>query len=176
MLTGAGSVSTSLIGSEALRRFVIYLAFWLVLIQFSAVNLIVGIVTSVAATWFSFRLQPAPAGQISYVALVRLTLHSLWQSLVAGLDVARRALNPRLPLEIGYVRYRTNLSDGGWLNAFRAVTSLQPGTLPVNAEDERDIVFHCLDVRQPIAADLAKAEELFDQLMCQKRVRGEQDG
>jgi multicomponent Na+:H+ antiporter subunit E len=47
------------------------------------------------------------------------------------------------------------------LDAFCALTSLAPGTLPAGADDSGAIVVHCLDVGQPVASHLAADEELF---------------
>ncbi len=159
-----------------LHRFAIYLALWLVLIEFSAANLCVGAVTSVCATWFSLRLLPLQKGRISYLALLRLALHSMRQSLAAGFDVSRRALDPRMPLLIGFVGYPTSLQGGVCRNSFRVLTSLQPGTLPVSAQETGEIVFHCLDTRQPISQGLCATEALFSQLIRSGTEREAHDG
>ena len=41
-----------------------------------------------------------------------------------------------------------------------AITSLMPGTLPCG-ESETEIVFHCLDIEQPILAELAEGEAML---------------
>lgn len=159
-----------------LHRFAIYLALWLVLIELSAANLFVGAVTSVCATWFSLRLLPLQKGRLSYLALLRLAVHSMGQSLAAGFDVARRALDPRMPLQVGFVGYPTNLEGGVCRNSFRVLTSLQPGTLPVSAQETGEIVFHCLDTRQPISQELSSTEALFSQLIRSGNEREAHDG
>ena len=42
-------------------------------------------------------------------------------------------------------------------NVFTTLTSLLPGTVPAGEEDGR-IVYHCLDVTQPVVAELAAEE------------------
>jgi multicomponent Na+:H+ antiporter subunit E len=148
----------------ALRRFVAYLALWLVLIGFSVTDLAVGVVTAACATWVSVLLLPVTGRRLSPAALARLAVRLPWQSLVAGVDVARRALDPRLPLQPGFITYSTGLANGPGRNAFRALTSLQPGTLPVSVEESGDLQIHCLDTGQPVAAQLAAEEALFAQL------------
>ena len=44
-------------------------------------------------------------------AVLSLIPHFLWKSVVAGVDVARRALDPRLPLRTGFVGYRVAISE-----------------------------------------------------------------
>lgn len=166
MVTEVPPVMQRIVPAGVLRRFTILLALWLVLIEFNITNLLVGAITAAIATKISLHLRPHVIGPISYVALLRLTGHAIWQSLVAGFDVARRALNPRLPLNIGYIRYPTALQTPPSRNSFRVLTSLQPGTLPVSPEEAGHIDFHCLDKRQPIAAELGATERLFLQVTC----------
>ena len=147
-----------------MRRFGAYLALWIILIGFDWVDLAVGVVTAACATWTSVRLLPVTDQQISLSAFARFALRQAWRSLVAGGDVARRALDPRLPLQPGFITYSTGLADGPGRNAFRALTSLQPGTLPVSVERSGDLLIHCLDTSQPVAAQLRTEEALFSQL------------
>jgi multicomponent Na+:H+ antiporter subunit E len=147
-----------------LRRFAVYLTLWIVLMGTNGADLAVGVVTAACATLTSVFLLPVTDKRISPAALARLALRLPWQSLIAGIDVARRALDPRLPLQPGFVNYATGLDDGPGRNAFRVLTSLQPGTLPVSVEGTGDLLVHCLDTSQPVAAQMAAEEALFAQL------------
>ena len=69
--------------------------------------------------------------------LARFVLRFLRQSVVAGIDVAWRALDPRLPLRPGFVVYQPRLPPGPARNAFCTMTSLLPGTLPCRSRCER---------------------------------------
>jgi multicomponent Na+:H+ antiporter subunit E len=51
------------------------------------------------------------------------------------------------------------------LDAFCALTSLAPGTLPAGPDKSGAIVVHCLDVGQPVASHLAADEDLFIRAM-----------
>ena len=110
-----------------------------------------------AATWTSLHLLEPSRSRRSPSAMARLTLLFLYHSVVAGLDVAGRALNPRLPLHPGFVTYPTGLSRGMRQNVFTTLTSLLPGTVPAGEQDGR-IVYHCLDVTRPVVAELAAEE------------------
>jgi multicomponent Na+:H+ antiporter subunit E len=114
-------------------------------------------VATTLATWASVALVPAPAYRIRWGALLAYLPYFLWQSVVAGIDVARRAFDPRLPLAPGFVRYPTRFREASARNAFTAVTGLLPGTVPC-ADDGDILVYHCLDVGQPIAEQLAAEE------------------
>src|SRR5271168_4220876 len=87
-------------------------AFWLVLSGFKPSDLLVGAVAAVAATWTSLQLLPPGRWAFRPVALVGLALRFFCQSIIAGIDVARRALDPRLPLRPGLVIYRPHLPPG----------------------------------------------------------------
>ena len=77
--------------------------------------------------------------------------------MAAGVDVARRLLSPRLPINPGYVSYTTSLPAGGprWLLA--NVLSLLPGTLSVTLRGDQ-LELHCLDTALPVREDVARTE------------------
>jgi len=120
-------------------------------------DLAAGVLATVAATWVSVRLLPPGRSRFSPTALCRLALGFLYQSVVAGVDVARRALDPRLPLRPGFVTYPVRLPPGNARNVFTTLTSLLPGTVPAG-EANGQLVYHCLDVDQPVVAQLAAEE------------------
>jgi multicomponent Na+:H+ antiporter subunit E len=110
-----------------------------------------------AATWTSLRLLEPNASRRSPLAIVQLVLLFLYHSVVAGADVARRALDPRLLLCPGFVAYPTRLAPGMRRNVFTTLTSLLPGTVPTG-EENGQLVYHCLDVEQPVVTELAAEE------------------
>lgn len=148
-------------GRNALRgslaRAAGFLGFWLILSGFTLADLVVGSLAAVMATWASLRLLPAGQWSFRPIALARLVLRFLYQSIVAGIDVARRALDPRLPLRPGFVTYPVRFPPGTARNAFTTLTSLLPGTVPAG-DDSEHLVYHCLDVDQPVVAQLAAEE------------------
>lgn len=90
-----------------------------------------------------------------------LAVRVVRQSVVAGLDVARRAFAPVPPLHLGFVVFPLRLPTGPARNAFCAVSSLQPGALPAGTDPNDRLVVHCLDIDQPVAANMAAEETLF---------------
>ncbi len=138
-----------------------FLAFWLILSGFNPADLLVGLLAAAIATWASLRLLPAAPWSLRPVALARFGLRFLGLSIAAGVDVARRAFHPRLPLRPGFVVYRPHLPPGIMRSAFCTETSLIPGTLPAGADENGGLVIHCLDVTQPVAAQLTVEEQLF---------------
>lgn len=137
-----------------------FLALWLVLMGPALKDLPVGIVAAAAAAWTSAILWPARGG-LSLPGILRFLVRFLPQSVAAGLDVARRAFAPVPPLQPGFVTYRTALPAGMARQACCAVMSLQPGKLPVAAEPDGTLHIHCLDLREPVAEQLAADEAAF---------------
>jgi multicomponent Na+:H+ antiporter subunit E len=137
------------------------LGFWVILLGVDPLDILVGIPAAFAAAWASLHLLPPGEWRLRPVALIRLALRFLRQSIIAGLDVAMRALDPRLPLRPGFVRYRPHLPPGPALNAFCTMTTLLPGTLPCGSDREDILIIHCLDATGPVAADMAAEEALF---------------
>jgi multicomponent Na+:H+ antiporter subunit E len=156
----------------ALARFLGLAALWIVLIRsVQPADLAVGALTAAAATWVSLRLLPPDAGRVKFVALAARAPRFLWQSVLAGIDVARRALAPGMPLKTGFVAYRTGLPRGAARNAFATITSLLPGTVPAE-DDASGILYHCLDTAQPVAEQLATEEREYARALEAGKSRG----
>jgi multicomponent Na+:H+ antiporter subunit E len=141
-----------------------YLAFWVVLMGTGPADLVAGVFTAALATWVSLRLIPPSPAQVRWRALARLAVRFAWQSVVAGWDVACRALDPKLPLAPGFVEYPCGFAPGLLRNAFASLTSLMPGTVPL-ADDGRLLRYHCLDVNQPVVESLGKEEALVARIL-----------
>ena len=142
-------------------RAVLYFGVWIVIDQSAKpANLVFGVLAAAAATWASLKLMPPAAGRVRLGALLLLLPRFLWQSLLAGIDVARRAFSPRLPLQPGFVDYPVGLPRGSARNAFEAISSLLPGSVPTG-ETEELIEYHALDLGQPVVDQLAAEEQAY---------------
>jgi len=133
-------------------------ALWLLLTGAAPGDLAAGAVAAAVASWASLRLLPPGARRADPLALAAIALRLPRQSLVAGADVAWRALQPRLPIRPGYVSHPLRLPPGPARGVFCALTSLLPGSVPSGADERGALVVHCLDVAQPVAAQLAADE------------------
>jgi multicomponent Na+:H+ antiporter subunit E len=60
-------------------------------------------------------------------------------------------------LRPGLVSCPSRYPQGAKRNAFASLTSLLPGTLTVH-DDEQGLLYHALDIGQPIAEQLAEEE------------------
>jgi multicomponent Na+:H+ antiporter subunit E len=134
-----------------------FLALWIVLMGWVPEQLVFGVATVAAAAWASIRLLPSGTLRIRPWALLALVPRFLWQSVVAGVDVARRAFDPRLPLALGFVVYHPRVPPGVARNVFTSYTSLLPGTVPCG-DDEGGVIYHCLDIGQPVLEQLSAEE------------------
>ncbi len=70
----------------------------------------------------------------------------IWKLVLANLDVARRVLSFKIPLNPGIVKVKTDLKgDFGKLTLANSIT-LTPGTLSIDVEDDY-IYIHTIDVK-----------------------------
>src|SRR5262245_6947384 len=143
------------------QRVAVFLAFWVALAGLGIAEVLVGIAVAVMAAWASLRLLPPGKWKFRPLALAAFGLRFLRQSVVAGIDVALRALHPRLSLRPGFVMYRPQVLQGPTQSAFCTVMSLVPGTLPSGQSEVGALLIHCLDVDQPVVAQAAVEEELL---------------
>jgi multicomponent Na+:H+ antiporter subunit E len=141
-------------------RFVFFFGVWLMIAGWKAEDLPVGLVASALALLISLSMLPPTTLRPRFGSLVKLNLRFLSGSIIAGMDVARRALMPRLDLRPGFITVPFALPPGVARNAFLTYQSLQPGTSPTSAEGEL-LQVHCLDTMQPVAAAIAADEALF---------------
>ena len=146
---------------SAVLRAAAFFGFWLVLMQtVKAADLAFGACAAIGATWVSLHLSPPAAGGLRFGRLLALLPHFLWQSVRSGIDVARFALDPRLPLRPGFVNCPLGFAPGLARNTFATITSLLPGTVPCD-EVEGVLVYHCLDTTQLVVEQLLEEERRF---------------
>ncbi len=143
--------------ASVVLRAAAFVAFWLVLAGVDPADFPAAAVAAGAATWTSLRLWPPGPGGLRLRALPGLVLRFLWQSVVAGWDVAVRALSPRMPVRPGFAVYPVGFPPGLARNVFTTLTSLLPGTVPAG-EEGGALLYHCLDVEAPVVAQLAAEE------------------
>lgn len=158
---------------SAVARWVGFSLFWLLLASpdlgasmlDNLVDLLVGLFAAIAATWVSLRLLSPTPGRLRYGALLRLISRFLRNSVVSGFVLLPSVFGPRLSIQPGYLRYPARLPAGSSRAAFGALTSAVPGSLAVGVDRDGAILYHCLDLRQPVAAELAVDESLLLQVI-----------
>lgn len=71
----------------------------------------------------------------------------IWKLILANIDVARRVLSFKIPLNPGIVKVKTNIkSDIGKLTLANSIT-LTPGTLTIDVKDDY-IYVHTIDMKK----------------------------
>jgi multicomponent Na+:H+ antiporter subunit E len=93
-----------------------------------------------------------PGGVAPFVAFF------LRQSLLGGLDVARRALDPRMPVDPVFIEFRTGLTDEAAIVLLADIASLLPGTVTADIAGQH-LVVHVLDRNMPAPDTLRRLEE-----------------
>ena len=115
-------------------RSLVFALLWWVLTGGAPDSWFIGVPVILLATRVSITLQPPVSWSLS--ALLRFIPFFLWHSLCAGIDVARRALDPRLPISPGFYRYRWRLPPGLARVVMANTVSLLPGTLSAELDEE----------------------------------------
>ncbi|MEQ9462742.1 MAG: Na+/H+ antiporter subunit E [Haliea sp.] len=144
-------------GSAAVRTALLLVVWW-ALTEGDPAAAGFGLGAALLVALLSLRLFPPSAPRPQLAATLAFAGYFILRSMVAGVDVARRLLSPRLPLRPGYVTYTTSLAEGRprWLLA--NALSLLPGTLSVTLRDN-ELELHCLDTALPVREDVARAEQ-----------------
>jgi multicomponent Na+:H+ antiporter subunit E len=137
---------------------------WLVLAGWSPWNAGIGIPAAALAAWAGGVLLPPVGRRLAIPRVLRFAAGFLWQSVAAGVDVAWRVFQPRMPLHPGIVRVAPRLPAGPGRLLFRGLASLQPGSLACGVDEEGYLLFHCLDTREDVKGELSRMQDEFAEL------------
>ena len=156
-MTGHGSdvpaVMRAVVGRTAL-----FGGLWLVLTEGDVRSPVLALLLVGASVALSLRMVPPVESSWRPLAAVRLGIFFLRESLHGGVDVALRALDPRLPIDPLIVDHRIRLPDGPARVLFVASVSLLPGTLSTRI-DRETLRVHLLDRRSGAARTVERLEE-----------------
>jgi multicomponent Na+:H+ antiporter subunit E len=142
---------------DAALRAALLAGWWWLLTRGEVASWLVGAPVVIAATWVSGVLVPAVRWRWHPWSLLRFAGFFLGQSAIGGVDVAWRALHPRLPLQPGFVACAVRLPPGAARVCLTNVISLMPGTLAVRFEGATLIV-HTVMIHAPVAENVRKVE------------------
>lgn len=155
-----------------LGRSALFALLWVVIASANASSWVIGAPTLVLAAWVSLRLgadragqtgQPARLIDLSLIGTLRFIPFFLWESLMGGIDVAKRVLRPRVQVDPGFIDYRPRLRDQRAQVAFLNSISLLPGTLSADMRDGI-IKVHALDIGSDITPALEQLERVIGRL------------
>ena len=129
---------------------IIYFLFWLAYTaSFAAEEMIIGIIIATLLSLFTYKSFTQIKSDnnifkriISFVAYIPIFIIEMVK---ANIDVARRVINPNLPINPGIVKINTDLSsDYAKLFLANSIT-LTPGTLTMDVKDD-SLYIHWIDV------------------------------
>jgi multicomponent Na+:H+ antiporter subunit E len=142
---------------KAAKRFTLFLVLWLAITANDPSAWVTGAFAAAAATFVSLSLLPPATRQVHLFALLRLAPGFAWASFLGGLDVAWRALHPKMPMQPRWIDYAVRLPAGAARVSLGNELSLMPGTLAAGCRGDT-LYIHCLDGSQSIEAQVALEE------------------
>ena len=137
-------------------RAVLFTLLWWILTDGATDSWLVGAPVVLFATLVSVALLPPFSW--SLMGIVRFIPFFLWRSLRGGMDVARCALHPRLPISPGLFDYIFRLPPGLPRVFMANIVSLLPGTLSTEL-GANYLQVHVLDERKDFLSELEKVEQ-----------------
>lgn len=155
-------------GSQTLG-FVIALLVWLMLTwKIDAVNIALGSAFSLlAAIFFGDLLTVTPERALHPVRYFWLLYYIpvfLWQIVKSNFDVAYRVLDPKLPINPGLIKVKTNLKSDVSKALLANSISLTPGSTTVDIIGDQ-IYIHCIDVDRPVREEAEMFEKIIARML-----------
>lgn len=138
-------------------RLVVLSGLWWAVAEGSTTGWYLAVPVALLAAGVSLWLQPPGSGAPRLRALPSFGVWFVARSIVAGVDVARRALRPRVDVSPGTVDVPLWLPAGLPRVTLADAVSLLPGTLAVEVLDGA-LRLHVLDVALPVAEQVAALE------------------
>ena len=157
--------------SFLLRSGALALAWW-ILAAGDTASLSVGMPVALAASALSLRLAPPRPTGFRITGVPAYAWYFLSQSVIGGLDVARRALSPSMPIDPALVEYRVSLNGAAARVIFANTISLLPGTLSARIVGDA-LQVHALDASPSVQAGLLDLETRVGALFGERVAGGE---
>jgi len=131
-------------------NFIVCFAVWILLAGIAVPELILGaLVAGILAFLLKNQLDLEISWKTPFALVVFIVVYIpvfIFELIKANIDVLLRVLNPKLPVNPGFVRVRTGLeSPLGRLILANSIT-LTPGTISIDADSE-SIYIHWIDVK-----------------------------
>jgi multicomponent Na+:H+ antiporter subunit E len=159
----AGHRSPTRLLRSCLRRGVFLALLWWVLSGGEPHSWLIGAPAVVLGVALGWSLTGASQWDLRLSGLLRFAGYFIRQSFLGGLDVAFRALHPKLPLKPELVQYRLSLPEEAHRVLLANTASLLPGSLSAQLEGSM-LTLHVLDVS--VLDDLPALERRVAQLFA----------
>ncbi len=144
-------------------RIALFAALWWIVTEGAAGAWVLGAPAVLLAAAVSIALLPPTS--LVWSELLRFVPFFLAHSLQGGIDVARRALHPALPIAPGFVDYPLRLPPGLPRVIMINTMVLLPGTLSVEVVENR-LTVHVLDERKDYLAEFETVESRVARLFA----------
>ncbi len=135
---------------HSILLFLILLVLWVLLTPKDMQELWAGVIVSALVVLFTLRLEPVlgdlrltPKAFVFGVAYIFVFIKEL---IVSNIDVARRVVNPKLPIKPGIVKVKTKLTSNIAKTILANSITLTPGTLTVDIKDEY-LYIHWIEIQ-----------------------------
>ncbi|MBA5941926.1 MAG: Na+/H+ antiporter subunit E [Methanophagales archaeon] len=133
--------------------FAVLFGFWVVLSgHLDVIKLSMGIICSILVALYSHDLLFKDTGSKGRIGRTRIFLRFIayifWlliQIFIANIDVARRVLDPRMPISPEIIKFKSELKSDLALTTLATSITLTPGTLTIDIIDGYFYI-HCLSI------------------------------
>ncbi|MHB1135978.1 MAG: Na+/H+ antiporter subunit E [Coriobacteriia bacterium] len=149
---GAGRMIPSLL----LRTAALVLTWW-ILTGGDLSSLSFGVPVAIVASLISLPLAPPHHMRLRLAGVLPYAVYFITKSVAGGVDVARRALTPSMPIDPALVEYHISLTGSAPRVVFANTISLLPGTLTARFVDDT-LQVHALDATTSVHAALRELE------------------
>jgi len=142
-----------------LTRLILFSTLWLLLAGAQWKSPAVAMLAIIAGVFASLILWPDGWPRIRWKSVPALTIYFFGRSLSGGLDVARRAFSPSLPVAPSFITYETRLDTNAGRVMFTWMIGMMPGSSSVNLDSHNRITVHVIDPALSGREDLAILED-----------------
>lgn len=130
--------------------FLVLMGLWVLLTPKDMQEIWVGLAVSALVALFTLRLEPV-LGDLrltpkAFVYAVIYLFVFIKELIVSNLDVARRVINPKLPIKPGIVKVKTKLNSNIAKTILANSITLTPGTLTVDIKGEY-LYIHWIEIQ-----------------------------
>jgi multicomponent Na+:H+ antiporter subunit E len=153
--------------ARLLSRAMLFALLWLVLAGTDPLSWVVGLPAVLLATYAAARLSTRVGADPRPMRLLAFAPFFVWESILGGLDVARRVLGPRVHIDPALISYRLRLRDPAAQVVFLDSISLLPGTLTADFRDGVAQV-HALDRDASVVNGLKRLEPRIARLFGER--------
>jgi multicomponent Na+:H+ antiporter subunit E len=151
--------------SNVLTRGGLFLFIWWILAEGAARSWLIGIPAVMLALTASIML--VPPMHFRWMEFVKFLPFFFFNSLLGGVDVARRAFHPRLPIDPDLIHYHSHLPPGLPQVFMTLIVNLLPGTLGAELE-EGLMKVHVLDKNKDYHEELRAIEQSVTRMFSKR--------